>query len=215
MKEVVLQAKTRHVIGKQVKALRREGLLPAVIYGHNITPLIITLDYREALRTLPGISTSQLVVIDVDGTKHTVLMRDKQHQPVTGAYLHIDFQEVSMTEKLRTTVAIVFHGVSPAVKDLDAIMVPQLEELEIECLPRDLPERVDVDISVLKSIGDAIYVRDLHLPSEVTIQTDMAEIVVVITPPQAAEVVEVAPAVEGAAEPEVIERGRKEEEEEF
>ncbi len=212
MKEIVLQGKTRKVIGKQVRALRREGLLPAVIYGHHITPLPICLDYHESALILPGISSSQLIVIEVEGKKHTVLMRDKQHQPVTGAYVHIDFQEVSMTEKLRTTVRIEFQGVSPAVKEINAIMVPQLEELEIECLPRDLPERLVVDISVLKSIGDAIYVRDLQIPERVTVLTDTGEVVVVITPPQAAEVVEVAPAVEVAAEPELIERGKKEEE---
>ena len=212
MKEVVLKGTTRVVKGKQVKSLRRQGLLPAIIYGHNITPLPITLDYRESAHILPGISTSQLIVIDVEGKKHTVLVRDKQHQPVTGAYVHIDFQEVSMTEKLRTTVAIEFEGVSPAVKEINAIMVPQMEELEIECLPRDLPERLVVDISVLKSIGDAIYVRDLQIPDKVAVLTDLGEVVVVITPPQAAEVVEVAPVEEVAAEPEVIEHGKKEEE---
>ncbi len=212
MKEIVLQGKTRSVIGKQVRTLRREGWLPAVIYGHNITPLPISLNYHESVRVLQGISSSQLIVIEVDGHKHTVLVREKQHQPVHGAYLHIDFQEVSMTEKLRTTVGIVFEGVSPAVKEISAIMVPQLEELEIECLPRDLPERVVVDISGLKSIGDSISVRDLQLPEKVTVLTEPNELVVVITPPQAVEEVVEAPAAEEiAAEPEVIERGKKEE----
>jgi large subunit ribosomal protein L25 len=211
MEEVVLKAKSRQVIGKQVKALRREGMLPAIIYGHVKSPLPIVLDFRETSRILPGITSSQLVAVELEGKRHVSLVRERQRHPVTGALLHIDFQEVSMTEKLRTMVIIELRGLSPAVKDYNGVLMTQQEEIEVECLPGELPERVVVDIAVLKEIGDTIYVRDLQLPPKVEVLTDPNDIVVVVTPPVAepeAEVVEAA-----APEPEVIERGKKEEEE--
>jgi large subunit ribosomal protein L25 len=209
MEEVVLQAKSRQVIGKQVKALRREGMLPAIIYGHVKSPLPIVLDFRETSRILPGITSSQLVVVELEGKRHVSLVRERQRHPVTGALIHIDFQEVSMTEKLRTMVIIELRGVSPAVKDYNGVLVTQQEEIEVECLPRDLPDRIVVDISVLQNIGDTIYVRDLQLPPKVEVLTDPHEIVAVVTPPVIEAEAEVAEAV--TAEPEVIERGKKEE----
>ena len=101
MKDVVFKAQPRKVIGKQVKALRRAGRLPGVIYGRSTSPILITLDMHETSRILPTITSSQLVVVEVDGQAHTTILREKQRQPVTGSFLHIDFLEVSLTEKLR------------------------------------------------------------------------------------------------------------------
>jgi len=209
MQEVVLKAERRDVIGKQVKALRRSGRLPAVLYGRSITPIAVTFDSKEIGRILPYVTSSQLVVIDLEGEQHRALMRERQLHPVLGSLLHVDFNVVSMTDKLRANVGLHLVGESPAVKDFDGILVATLEELEVECLPRYLPERIDVDVSVLKQIGDALHVRDLVLAEEVEILTDLGEMVVLVTAPEAEEV----EAVEVAApEPEVIERGRKEEE---
>ena len=213
MAEYVLQAKPRQVVGKQVHALRRAGQVPAVIYGRHLEPMIISLDFRESTRVLPGVSSSQLVSVNVEGKPHMTLVREKQVHPVTGALLHVDFQEVSMTEKLRVTVGIIFKGESPAVKTYNGVIVTSQEELEVECLPQDLVSHIDVDLSVLKEIGDTIHVRDIVLSSAIEVLTDLDEIVVLVTPPLAEEV---APEVEAAvAEPEVIERGKKEEGEEF
>jgi large subunit ribosomal protein L25 len=214
--EVVLEGKAREVIGKQVRALRRQGLLPAVIYGRKVEPLTISLDSKEASHVLSGVSSSQLITVVVDGKNHVALVRERQRHPVTGAFLHIDFQEVSMTEKLRTTVTVELRGESPAVKNFDAVIVTGQEKLEIECLPKDLPERFIVDISVLKEIGNAVYVRDIAIPADVQVLTDLNELIVLATAPAAAEVEEAPEVVEVAPlEPEVIERGKKEEEEEF
>jgi large subunit ribosomal protein L25 len=212
MEEIVLQAQRRDVLGKQVKALRRQGKLPAVVYGHRIQPLAITLDTREASRQLTGVTSSHLITINVDGERHTVLVRDKQRNPIYGTLLHVDFLAVSMTEKLRANVVISLEGDPSAVKDYDGIVVTGIEQLEVECLPGDLPERVTIDISTLAQIGDAIYVRDIQLPSAVEVLTDADEMVVLITAP-AVEVAEEVVVVEGEGEPEVIEKGKKEEEE--
>jgi large subunit ribosomal protein L25 len=208
MEEVVLQAKNRTLTGKQVKTLRAAGRLPAVIYGKGFEPVAISLDLRDSLKILPTVSTSQLIVVDVEGVRHTTLVREKQREPVGGALLHIDFLEVSLTELLRAFVGIHFEGESPAVKNYDGVVVIGTEEIEVEALPRDLPERITVDLTGLAEIGDAIFVRDLDVPAKVRVLTDAEDIVVNITAPAyTAE-----PGEEGAApEPEVIERGKKEE----
>jgi len=212
MEEIVLQAEKREVVGKQVKALRRAGKLPAVLYGPHISSQAIMLDFREANRVLPSLTSSQLIVIDLDGEKHTTLIKEKQRHPVRGTIQHVDFRAVSMTEKLRANVVIELVGESPAVKEYNGVVVTGQEALEVECLPKDLPERIIVDISILAKIGDSIHVSDVKAPENVQILTNPTEMVVLVTAPAAEEVVEV---VEEAAaeEPEVIERGKKEEEE--
>ena len=214
MEEVILKANRRIVLGKQVKAIRREGRLPAVIYGHYIDPLSIELDLRDASKSLTGLAPSALVSLEVDGTPHKVLVREKQRNKITGILLHVDFLAVSMKEKLRSQVYMEIVGVAPAIKDFDGILVTGNDEVGVECLPQDLPERIVVDISGLLKIGDGIYVRDLAVPDGVKILEDPDTMVALITA-QAAEEVEVAPVVEEVltTEPEVIEHGKKEEEE--
>lgn len=212
MEETVLIAKRREVTGKQVRALRRAGLLPAVVYGRHIQPLAITLDAKETGRILPTLSRSSLVVVDVEGEKHTTLVRERQRHPVNGYYVHIDFNAISMTETLRTTVALVQRGEAPAIKNYDGILVSGTEAVEVECFPADLPENIIIELGSLEKIGDAIYVRDIVPPARVTILTDQAEMVALITAPTV-EVEAVAVEVEAiAGEPEVIEKGKKEEE---
>ena len=212
MEEVVLNARKREVIGKKVASHRRSGELPAIIYGHSISPIPIFLQQREANRILPGISSSHLVVVDVEGDKHNTLVREKQRHPVSGAIQHIDFMAVSLTERLRAKVSIELSGSAPAIGELGGISVTGQEDIEVECLPKDLPERIVVDISGLVKIGDAIYVRDIAIPPNVEILTDLAEMVILITAPAVEEVEEVKEEVVEEV-PDVIEKGKKEEEE--
>lgn len=214
MEKVVLKASKREVTGKQVKALRRAGLLPAVVYGRHVEPLAITLDAHSASLVLAKLTSSSLVTIELDGKEYPTLVREKQRDYVKSKLLHVDFLAVDLTEKIRTNVRIELTGVSPAVKDYNAVLVNNLSTLEVECLPGDLPERFIVDISVLKQVGDGFRVRDLEVSENVRIITDPDEMIVVTTFARAEE--EVAPVAEGAAveEPEVIEKGKKEEEEE-
>lgn len=209
MEVVVLNAQRRDVLGKQVKALRRQGHLPAVVYGHHIQPVAILLDTKEASRLLSGVTSSQLIKVSINGEQHNVLVREKQRNPITGTLLHVDFLEVSMTEKLRANVVIALEGEAPAVKELDGIVVTGIEQLEVESLPGDLPERITVDISSLVAIGDSIHVRDIRVPAAVEVLTDLDEMIVLVTAPVAEEVEEVEVVGEG---PEVIEKGKKEEE---
>jgi len=214
MEDIVLQATSREVIGKQVRALRRMGKLPAVVYGRHLTAIPISLDAHETSYKLAGISSSQLITVVVDGSnKHTTLLRERQRHPITGNLLHIDFLAVSMTEKLRAMVRINLVGDSPAVKNYDAVMVTGHEEVEVESLPGDLPESIVVDLSTLKEIGDGVYVRDLQVPAGVEILVELDEMVVLMTAPSVAvEAGEALAEGEAGSEPVVIERGKREEE---
>jgi large subunit ribosomal protein L25 len=213
MEEVVIQANHREVIGKKVKVLRHQGLLPAVVYGHGVDSLPITLDMREANRVLDRLSPSALVVVDIEGDQHYTLVRDKQRNPIVGSITHVDFQAVSLTEKVRADLNINLVGEAPALEAYFGILVQNLEQLSIECLPKDLPNRIDVDVSGLEEISDSLLVSDLVVPDGVEILNDLEDVVVVVVA-QAAEEEEEEVELEEEIEPEVVERGKIEEEEE-
>jgi large subunit ribosomal protein L25 len=217
MEKVVIPAKKRDVIGKKVKVLRREGKLPAIIYGHGIDPISIVLDMRDASRTLAKASSSTLVTIELEGKQYPTLVREKQLDYIRNSIIHVDFLAVSMTEKITATVGVTIEGEAPAVKEYGAILVTGLTELEVECLATDLPERFTVDVSGLEEIGSGIYVRDVAVAENVDVLTDFEEMIVVATAPAVEEEEEVAEeelleGEEELEEPEVIEKGKKEEE---
>lgn len=216
MEKVTLKATRRDVIGKQVKALRREGKLPAVIYGRHVHPIAIVLEAHSAGMALSKLTSSSLVTIEVDGTEYPALVRERQRDYIKGALTHIDFLAVDLNEKIRTNVNVTLFGVSTAVKDYNGVLVQNLERLEVECLPTDLPERIMVDIAVLKAVGDGIRVRDVDamLTDKVVVLNNPDDMVAVVTMAKE-ETTETAAAVPGeeAAAPELsVERGKKEEE---
>lgn len=215
MDKVVLKATKREVTGKQVKALRREGKLPAVIYGRHLEPIAISMDAHTTGLAMAKLTASSLVTLDVDGTEYPVLVRERQRNYIKGVLTHIDFLAVNLTEKIRTMVGINFVGVSPAVKDYNGVLVHNIERLEVECLPTDLPERITVDISVLKEIGDGIRVRDVDeaLTDKVLILNDADEMIAVVTASKDEAEAPGAEGAEGAETPELsVERGKKEDE---
>jgi large subunit ribosomal protein L25 len=217
MEKVVLNATKRNVVGKQVKALRREGKLPAVIYGRHTEPISINLDAHSASLALGKLTSSSLVTISVDGKEYPTLVREKQRDYIKNRLLHVDFLAVSLDEKIRTYVVVNFIGISSAVKDYNAVLVKNLEQLEVECLPTHLPERIDVDISVLNRPGEGIRVRDVKISDDVRILNDEDTMVAVATFAKVEEEGAAVPGAEVAAptatEPELsVERGKKEEE---
>jgi len=214
MEKVSIHATRRTVTGKQVGVLRRSGKLPAILYGRHLKATPITLDLRDASKILATITSSSLVNIDLEGETHSALVREKQRNFITDILLHVDFQAVSLTERLRTTVTIEVTGLAPAIKDFNGVVVTNVNQVEVECLPADLPERIVVDVSGLAKIGDSIYVRDLKVSDKVTILENPDETVVIITAQAAEEVVEEVVVATTIEEPEVIEKGKKEEEEE-
>ena len=220
MEKVVIKATKRDVAGKQVKALRREGQLPAVIYGKHTEPINVSLDAHSASLALSKVTSSSIVTIDLEGKEYPTLVREKQRDYIKNRLLHVDFLAVSLTEKLRATVSLHFFGVSTAVKDYSAVMVHNLEQFHVECLPADLPERIEVDIAQLARVGDAIRVRDVAVSDKIRVLENPDTVVAVASAPKVEETAVVSGA-EGVAiaatatEPELsVDRGKKEEEEE-
>lgn len=219
MEKVVLKATKRNVVGKGVGALRRSGKLPAVIYGRHTDPINISLDAHSASLALGRLTTSSIVTLDVDGTEYAALVREKQRDYIKNRLLHVDFLVVSLTEKIRATVGLNFIGMSPAVKDYNAVLVKNLEEFQVECLPTDLPESIDVDISGLDLPGDSIRVGEVAVSDKIHVLENPDVVVAVATAARVEEVPapgeEEEEVVAEEGEPEIaVERGKKEEEEE-
>jgi large subunit ribosomal protein L25 len=202
-KKTLKRAKVIQFI-KKVGALRRQGKLPAVLYGHRIETTPILLDAYEGSQTLSHLTSSTLVMIDLDGKKYLARVREKQRDVIKNRLVHLDFQVVSLTEKMRAKVGIELSGTAPAVKNFNAVIHTGLTEIEIECMPQDLPERIVVDISGLAEIGDSVHGRDLVLSDKVKILGNLEETIAVAAAPRKAEISEEAP-VEEEAVPEVVE----------
>ena len=218
MEKTVLNAEKRKIIGKHVKNLRLEGKVPAIIYGSDVGSLPITLDMRDTTNTLNKVSSSALLTINVEGVEHAALVREIQQDYIKGTLLHVDFLAVSMKEKLRTSVSISLIGDAPVLEEFSAMIMSGVDTIEVECLPNDLPEVIEVDISHLEELGQAIYVKDIPSIPNVEFLTDMEELVAVASAikEQVLEPIgeeeELLEEAEMDAEPEVIEQGKKEEE---
>ena len=219
MEKIVLNAEKRKIIGKHVKSLRREGRVPAIIYGSDLESLPITLDMRDTTNTLNKVSGSSILTINVDGEEHATLVREIQQDYIKGTLLHVDFLAISMKEKLRTDVSISLVGEAPVLEEFSAMIMSGIDQIEVECLPQDLPAVIEVDVSHLEELGQVIYVKDIPAIPDVEFLTDPEELVAVASAikEEVVEVEEEEELLEEAelgAEPEVIEQGKKEEDEE-
>ncbi len=210
MEKVVLNATRREVIGKQVGALRRSGKLPAVLYGYRIESTPIMLDAHETSLKLSHLTSSSLITIQLDGKEYPTLVRERQRDHIKNRLLHLDFQAVSLTEKIRAKVSIELTGTAPAVREFNAVIVHGMTEVEVEGLPQELPERFVVDLSSLSEIGDGFRVRDLVLADKVEILGDPDEMIVVASAPRVEEVVEEVPLEEEGVMPEMAAAAQEE-----
>ncbi len=216
MKEIVIKAKPRDKLGKEhAKKLRRKGMIPAVVYGAETAPLPLEVEaksFHSLLRS--GLGENIIITLNIDGQKDgdkKVLIREVQRDPVWENILHVDFQQISLTKKLTINVPIQLVGTSIGVQQDGGILQHVLRELEVECLPTDIPERIEVDVTDLK-IGDSIHVGDIKLESAEILSDPQGSIVSVV-PPTVYKEPEVAPAA-AAEEPEVITEKKEEEEKE-
>ena len=183
MKKYILDADKRVVIGKQVKALRREGKLPAVIYGQEIEPMPITLNTKQVHQVLKVVGANTLISIKVGKDEFLTLVREIQREVIMRDLLHMDFQAVSLEETITTFLPVVMVGESPAVTELEGLLILSMEELQIEAKAKDLPDTISVDVSGLMEIGDNILVKDLVISGDVTILDDPDGLVIVATAP--------------------------------
>jgi len=185
--KITLKTNKRELFGRKVSRLRKEGLIPANIFGKKIKSHSITVDAKEFTEVFKKAGETQ--VIDLGGK--TVLISNIQTNPVSGNVIHIDFRQVDLTEKISAMVPIELENESPAEKQNLGTVVQQIHEIEVEALPSDLPEKIMIDASILIEVDQAIYIKDLKVDKKVEIMTDKEMIVVKVEPPTKEEVVEV------------------------
>ncbi len=185
MADLVLQAKLRNLQNKP-KKLRREEMVPAVLYGHKVKNIFLMVNYKQFQKIFQEAGESSLIdlVIEKEKKPQKVLIKEVQRDPVSEEFLHVDFYKVKMTEKIIATVPLEFKGVSRAVKDMDGVLVKNLDEVEVSCLPQDLPHSIPVSISSLKTFDDVIYVKDLDIPENVELLAHPEDVIVSVTPPR-------------------------------
>lgn len=186
MTKLSLKLQKRDLFGRKVKRLRKEGLVPANIFGKKVKSEAITVDAKEFRNVFEKAGETQ--IIDLDG--RPVLVSNLQVDPITSDYVHVDFRQVDLTEKITAKVPVEIVGESPAEKQSIGTVVQQLNEIEVEALPADLPEKIEVDSSILTEVDQAVYVKDLKIDSKVTVKTDLESIIVKVEPPIKEEVVE-------------------------
>jgi len=174
MDATTLHAEPRTLTGKKAKLLRQQGIVPGVVYGRKMEPIVVQFDQRELTAALNRVGTSATVQVDVAGDAETYLtiFRDVQHHVTKRHIVHVDLQALSLTETVRVPVNLVVVGVAPAVEAEAGVVMQLLQEVEIEALPTDLIPMIEVDISGLTEIGMSIAVKDLQIPDGVTVIND-------------------------------------------
>jgi large subunit ribosomal protein L25 len=216
MKEVQLEVKVRKEKGKgYARRIRRQGIIPAVLYGEGESSLSLEVEEKKFHEALSTEAENVIISLKVEEGKKskskTVILKEAQHNPVSGNLLHADFQIISLKKELITRVPLVVKGESPGVKE-GGILEHFLREVEIECLPSRIPANISIDISSFQ-IGDSLFVKDLRAPEGAKILDEPEKVILTIGAPTKVEE-EVPPeeekVEEGAAEPEVI--GEKERE---
>lgn len=203
-------AKIRTLTGRKVNGLRRQGLIPAHVFGKKTKSQSIQINVKDFAVLYAKVGETSLVDLHVESEKtaRPVLVVAVQRHPVTGDTLHVDFHQVSLTEKVTAKIPVEITGESPAVRDLGGVLVNALGEIEVEALPTDLPDNFVVDINSLAVFGDSILVKNLQVDaSKITVMVDPEETIVTVQAPKAEEVEE-APV---AAEAETTVQGKPEE----
>lgn len=220
MAQIALKGERRTGTGKQAaKHLRRTGLLPGVIYGTGEAPIPVAVKVREMEAVLHTTGRNAILNLTLEGEENgdrITLMKEIQHHPMDGRLLHVDFQRISLTQKITFEVPLVAVGTPVGVRSEGGILEHVLHTIEVECLPTEVPEQIEVDVTDL-GINKSLHVRDL-LGIDSRIVTDPERIVFLVVPPTVMKEPvpgEVPVAEEEAKEPELsVERGKKEEEEE-
>jgi large subunit ribosomal protein L25 len=164
----------RTVLGKKVAGLRRAGVTPANIYGHNVQSLAVQGNTHDLDLMLRRAGRTALITLALKGERDTraVLVRDVQRKPTTGNLLHVDFIQVSMRERLKVSVPVVLTGHAPVLDAADCIVVQVLDQIEVECLPADIPQHLEVDVSIMTDTSSVLHARDIALPRGVDMVTD-------------------------------------------
>jgi len=202
MNKFTLKAEVRTISGRKVKNLRKDGILPGNVSGKKIKSESVQVNFKEFEKVYKEVGETGLLTLEIGKEEKPVLVHNLQVNPVSDVPVHVDFLQVDLKEKVEAEVPVELTGESPAEKQAIGTVVQHLNEVKVEALPTDLPEKFIVDVSELVEVDQAIFVKDLKVDrSKVDIKNDGEEIVVKVEPPQKEEVIEtpiVAVGAEGA-----------------
>ena len=173
MEQIPLVAQKRTVLGRKVKTLRQQGFIPAHVFGHKVPTIHVQVKSVEFSKVFEQAGETGIIDLSVDNQKRPVLVRNVQIHPVTDEPLHIDFYQVNLSEKVKVNVPLAITGEAPAVSKKIGLLLTPTQELEIEALPADIPDTIEVDIAKLENIGDEIKVKDLKIDkTKIEVHTD-------------------------------------------
>ena len=183
MEDLTLPATSRNILGKKTRFLRRQGITPVHLFGHGLKSQALQCDTANLQRIITQAGMSRLISLEVEDDKQprAVFIREIQRDVLTGEPLHVDFYQVKKTEKIRVDVPIVLVGEAPAMREKGRSLLHGVTSLSIECLPGEVPPRIEVDLSHLEEAEQPINVRDITLSPDITVTTDPDQLVVKVS----------------------------------
>ncbi|MDD3498140.1 MAG: 50S ribosomal protein L25 [Candidatus Moranbacteria bacterium] len=188
MQDIVLKATSRDLEKNNLEGNRSKGLVPAVLYGQKAENMNLWVDLKNFMKAHKKAGENTIIELEIDDKKkENVLIYDFQEDTLTGDLLHVDFYRVDMSKKIEAEIPINFVGESPAVKEQGGVLVKNIDEIEVRCLPGDIPQSFDVDVSVLATFEDRIAVKDLKVSDKVEIDIDPETVIALVTPPRSEE----------------------------
>ncbi|TAK94850.1 50S ribosomal protein L25 [Patescibacteria group bacterium] len=188
METIKLAAQSRDKSSPLVRAMRKAGRIPAVIYGNKIESISLDVSALDFKKVFTKAGESTVITVDVDGGKSVnAIIQDVQLDPLSGAVSHIDFFQVRMDEKIEATIPLEFVGESKAIKEMGGVLVKSIDEIEVSCLPADLPHAIEVNLAAINNFDDHIKVKDLAISDKVKVLTDIETVVALVEAPRTEE----------------------------
>lgn len=185
MAEFTLQVKEREKAGKDLDTMRKQGSIPAVLYGHGIKPQMFWVQYVNFSKLYDKAGENSIIeVTKGEGKPVNVIVNDVQLDPLSNRFSHIDFFQVRMDEKLEAHIPLEFIGEAPAVREMGGILVKPMEEILVSCLPKDLPRSLVVDLSVLREFGSHIQIKDMKIPAGVEVLIPLETTIIIVEAPR-------------------------------
>lgn len=211
MKTYTLKADRREILGRRVKILRSAGVLPGNLYGKKVASEALKVNLGEFEKVFREAGETQIVELNLGKAKKPVLIHNVQQDPVTDTVIHVDFLQIDLKEKVTAQVPVELIGTSPAEKEGKGIVVQQIDEIEVEALPTDLPEKFEVDISALANENESILIKDLKVDSKkIEIKNSPDQVIVKVEQPKQEEEIVSTATTEGAETEEEVEEEKEE-----
>lgn len=211
--KIKLKAQKRSITGSKVKVLREAGMIPAVIYGKGMEAINLEVPVKDFTKILQQAGESTLVYLDVDGKDYPTIIHDVSRGHLNSEVVHADFYKVNLDEKIKAMIPVIFEGESPAVKNLGGVFVRNINEIEVEALPQNLPHEIRINVSILANFDDQVSFKDVDLGSDVKIIGEADSIIATIQAPMSEE--ELKKSIEGesadVSQVEIVEKKKEEE----